>query len=71
VSWPLVIVFIVAGTVTIFWTLHLIWRLHGVWRIHRAGPRPLVVKSAAASEFWAKFLAAVKERATIASINYP
>ena len=41
-SWPLVIVFIVAGTIAIFWTLHLIWRLHGVWRIHRAGPRPLL-----------------------------
>jgi hypothetical protein len=42
VSWPLVIVLIIAGAIGIFWTLHLVWRLHGVWRIHRAGPRPLL-----------------------------
>jgi len=42
VSWPLVIVFAVAGAIATFWTLHLVWRLHGVWRIHRAGPRPLL-----------------------------
>jgi len=42
VSWPLVIVAIVAGAVAIFWMLHLVWRLHGVWRFHRAGPRPLL-----------------------------
>ena len=41
-SWALLIVSIITGTVAIFWTLHLVWRLHGVWRIHRAGPRPLV-----------------------------
>ena len=41
-SWPFVIVFIAAGAVAIFWTLHLVWRVHSVWRIHRAGPRPLL-----------------------------
>ena len=34
--------FIAAGAVAIFWTLHLVWRVHSVWRIHRAGPRPLL-----------------------------
>jgi hypothetical protein len=42
VSWPLIVVFVVAGIVATFWTLHLVWRLHGVWRIRRAGPRPLL-----------------------------
>ena len=41
-SWTLVVVFVVAGAVAIFWTLHLVWHVHGVWRIHRAGPRPLL-----------------------------
>src|SRR2546425_1640875 len=42
VSWPLLIVLIVAGTIGVFWTLRLVWRLHGVWRIPRARPRPLL-----------------------------
>jgi len=42
VSWPVIIILVVAGTVATFWTLHLYWRLHGVWRIRRAGPRPLL-----------------------------
>ena len=41
-SWPLILVLVVAGTVAAFWTLHLVWRLHGVWRIRRAGPRPIL-----------------------------
>ena len=41
-SWPFVVVIIIAGTVAVFWTLRLAWHLHGVWRIHRAGPRNLL-----------------------------
>ena len=41
-SWPVIIILVVAGTAAAFWTLHLYWRLHGVWRIRRAGPRPLL-----------------------------